>query len=384
VTTFTEIAFWIAAVWIAYVLVLYPGLTVVVGSMLQRVRKPIRGDETPRISFLISAYNEEKVIAHKLRLTLELDYPPDRIEVIVVSDACTDRTDEIVKELGDPRVRLHRVEGRVGKTAALNSAALTATGELLVFSDATGQYSHNALRALAARFADPSVGCVSGRVVYRYGHDVTSQGFRGYQKVAVAVRQAENSFGDQTSVSGSIHAVRRELFRPSAPAFSPDVLDAVHTVVHGRRVVYEAEAVSLEDSRSSSSQEFKARVRISVQNNAMAPYIARELVRSRRFFYLFQMVSHKLMRWWLWLPLSSALVSSLALATESAAFRAVAAAQLAFYAVAVAGLAREWSSRRFGAIAAVASFFVMGNVAMCVGTIQGLLGAERAAWEPQR
>ncbi len=313
-TTFAEMAFWVSAAWIAYVLVLYPGLTVLVGSVLQRLRTPLRGEVTPRITLLISAYNEEKVIEQKLRQTLALDYPPGALEVIVVSDGSTDHTDEIVREFGDPRVRLHRVEGRVGKTAALNSAVEAATGELLVFSDATGEFSPNALRALAARFADPAVGCVAGRVAYRYGRDKTSEGFRGYQRVAVAVRRAENAFGDQTSVSGSIHAVRRELFRPSAPAFSPDVLDAVHTVVQGRRVVYEPEAVSLEDSRSSSGQEFKARVRIAVQNNAMAPYIVRELVRSRRFFYLFQMVSHKLLRWWLWMPLIGAFASSVALA----------------------------------------------------------------------
>ena len=381
---FAEVSFWLAAAWIAYVLVLYPGLAVAVGSLIERLRKPLLGDATPRISFIISAYNEEKAIEEKLRQTLALDYPPDRLEVIVASDGSTDRTDEIVKEFGDSRVRLYRTEGRLGKTATLNGAVGAATGEILVFSDATGVYSQNALRAIAARFADPRVGCVAGRVAYRYGRDSTSEGFKGYQRVAVAVRRAENGFGDQTSVSGSIHAMRRELFRPGQPGFSMDVIDAVHTVVQGRRVVYEYDAVSLEDSRSSSSGEFDARLRISLRSNSMAPYIVRELVQSRRWFYLFQMVSHKMMRWWLWAPLAVAFVTNLVLATHSLAYAALAAGQLLFYAVGVVGLVGGRGAGRVGGVAALAGFFLMGNAAMCVGTLRGLLGAQKPAWEPLR
>ncbi len=383
-TTFAEIAFWIAAVWIAYVLVLYPGLTVVVGSMLQRVRKPIRGDVTPRISFVISAYNEEKAIEQKVRQTLALDYPPDQLEVIVASDGSTDRTDEIVKGIGDHRVRLVRAEGRVGKTATVARAVGMATGEILVFSDATGVFSPNALRALAARFADPDVGCVAGRVVYRYGSDSTSEGFKSYQRVAVAVRRAENEFGDQTSVSGSIHAMRHELFRSGAPGFSMDVIDAVHTVVQGKRVVYEYDAVSLEDSRSSNRDEFNARVRISIRNNSMARYIVNALIGSQRWFYLWQMVSHKMMRWWLWVPLAALLLSNLMLASKSFSYEALTVAQLAFYAFATVGLVRGRGDGRLGSLAALAAFFLMGNAAMCVGTIRGLLGAQKPAWEPLR
>ena len=170
-----EIAFWIAATWIGYALVLYPGITIVLGTALARVRAPLRGDLTPRIPFIVAAYNEERVIERKVRQTLSLDYPADQIEVIVASDGSTDRTDEIVRSIADPRVRLFRAEGRVGKTATVNGAVEVSTGELLVFSDATGVFSHGALRALAARFADREVGCAAGRVAYQYGGDTTSR-----------------------------------------------------------------------------------------------------------------------------------------------------------------------------------------------------------------
>lgn len=378
-----EALFWVSIAWIAYTLVVYPGIAVTVGALASRLRPPKRSDATPRISYLISAYNEEKAIEEKLRQTLALDYPPDRLEVIVASDGSTDRTDEIVKSFRDPRVRLVRTEGRLGKTATLARAVEACTGEILVFSDATGIFSPNALRALASRFADPEVGCVAGRVAYRYGADATSEGFRGYQRVAVAVRRAENGFGDQTSVSGSIHALRRELFRPGRPGFSMDVIDALHTVVQGRRVVYEYDAVSLEDSRQSTKDEFDARVRISVRNTNMAPYILRELATAGRWFYLFQMVSHKLMRWWLWIPLLVAFVTNWVVAGESPLLLGLAVAQTLAYAGAVVGLVR---GRRgaLGRVTALLSFFVMGNVAMAVGTLKGLAGAQRPAWEPVR
>lgn len=381
--TFAEVVFWASIAWIAWTLVLYPLLAVGIGALVLRLRPPARGARTPKISFLISAYNEEKAIAEKLRQTLGLDYPPDALEVIVASDGSTDRTDEIVRSFGEPRVRLYRQEGRVGKTATINGAVGMATGEIVVFSDATGIFSENALRALASRFADPTVGCVAGRVAYAYGSDATSSGFRGYQRIAVAVRRSENGFGDQTSVSGSIHALRRELFRPGRPGFSMDVIDAVHTVVQGKRVVYEYDAVSLEESRSTARAEYDARVRISVRNTTMAPYIVRELVGARRWFYLLQMVSHKMLRWWLWVPLVGAFVSSWLLAGTNAVYAAAAILQTLFYAVGAYGIARGRLGR-LGRATAMVSFFVMGNAAMAVGTIRGLTGVQRPAWEPQR
>ena len=378
-----ELLFWSSLAWIAYTLIVYPGLAVLLGVVASRLRPVRKGPVTPRVSVLISAYNEEAAIERKVRQTLALDYPAGLLEVIVASDGSTDRTDEIVQGLDDPRVTLYRAEGRLGKTAALNGAVTKATGEILIFSDATGEFNPGAIRALVSNFADDRVGCVAGRVAYRYGDDATSAGFSGYQRVAVAVRRAENGFGDQTSVSGSIHAVRRELFRPGRPGFSMDVIDALHTVVQGRRVVYEYDAVSLEDSRTRAQDEFRARVRISVRNASMAPYIVRELIGSRKLRYAFQMVSHKFMRWWLWLPLLVAFASNLALAGQSRGYLLLAALQVAFYGCAAAGLLLAPRGVA-GRVAALAGFFLMGNAAMCVGTLRGLAGAQKPAWEPVR
>ncbi len=376
-----EAAFWFSLGVILYTLVGYPLLTLVLAAIVRRRvdKQPI----TPRVSLIIAAYNEEAVIADKIQRSLELDYPIDRLEIIVASDGSTDRTDDIVRSFAGRGVKLFRHEGRGGKTQTLNAAVPTATGDIVVFSDATGIYNPEAIRELAANFNDPTVGCVTGRVAYRYGDDATSQGFKGYQRIAVAIRRAESRFGSQTSVSGSIHAIRRSLYRPANPAFSLDVIDAVHTVVQGRRVVYENNAVSLEQSRSSPWDEFRCRVRISVRTTSMIPYLLTQLLKHRRVGYAFQMISHKILRWWLWLLLALALASNLALIGHARIYIILAVLQVAAYASAIAGLLAGRLRVRVPGISMLA-LFLLGNIALCVGSFKAMLGKRMGAWEPVR
>ena len=376
-----EILFWTAMGPVLYTLFGYPLLSLALAAIVRRKvdKQPI----TPRVTYIIAAYNEEDSIAEKLRQTLDLDYPADRLEIIVASDGSTDSTDEIVKSFGDRGVKLYRAEGRLGKTATLNGAVAAATGDIVIFSDATGIYSPQAIRELAANFNDPTVGCVTGRVSYRYGRDATSEGFRFYQKIAVAIREAESRFGSQTSVSGSIHAIRRELYRPAHPAFSLDVIDAVHAVAGGCRVVYEGQAVSIEESRTRLGDEFRCRVRISVRTTSMIPYILSQLIRHGRFGYLFQMVSHKFLRWYLWLTLVVALTTSIVLAWRSPFYAVLAVLQIAGYAAGLIGLlAARWKVRL--PFVSFITFFLMGNAAACVGALKCLRGQRMPRWEPVR
>lgn len=367
---------------LSYTLLGYPLLTLALAALINRRvdKKAI----TPSVTFLIAAYNEEDVIGEKLEQTLALDYPRDKLQIVVASDGSSDRTEEIVSGFADFGVILYRSEGRKGKTQTLNGAiAACATGDIIVFSDATGIYNDQAIRELVANFNDPTIGCVTGRVAYAYGEDSNSKGFRFYQRFALAIRRAESRFGSQTSVSGSIHAMRRELFQPGRPEFSLDVIDAVHTAVRGYRIVYENDAQSLETSRTSMASEFRCRVRISVRGVSMIPYVFTRLVASRQWSYLFQMISHKFLRWWMWLFLVLALVSNIALIGASMWFRSILLLQSAFYVTAILGLL---AARKSIAIPLVSSaaFFVMGNAAMCVGALKRLWGASMATWEPAR
>lgn len=376
-----QIIFWVAVGGILYTLVGYPLLTLVLAAIVNRRidKRPI----TPKVSMIIAAYNEEEVIGAKLDQTLQLDYPRERLEIIVASDGSTDRTDEIVRSYADRGVKLYRAEGRRGKTNALNETVATATGDILVFSDATGIYNPESIRELVANFNDPRVGCVTGRVTYKYFQAVNAQGFKVYQRFAVAVRQAESRFGSQTSVSGSIHAIRRSLYQPANPAFSLDVIDAVHAVQRHQLVIYEPQALSLEEARTSARAEFRCRVRISVRGSSMVPYILSRLIASREWGYLFQMFSHKILRWWLWLMLLVALVTNLVLMPLGGMYLVLGGLQLLFYACGMLGLASAARGARLPLVSSI-SFFLLSNAAMCVGALKALFGRRMPAWEPVR
>jgi cellulose synthase/poly-beta-1,6-N-acetylglucosamine synthase-like glycosyltransferase len=376
-----EVTFWVCSFLILYVLIGYPILSLVLASI---VRKKVDKKEIfPTVSFIIAAYNEEKDIACKLDQTLELDYPQDKLEIIVSSDGSTDNTDEIVKTYADKGVILNRVEGRRGKTHALNETVKKATGEILIFSDATGIYNKDAIKELVFNFNDAMVGCVAGRVTYCYGSDVTSSGFKGYQKIAVAIRQAESRFGSQTSVSGSIHALRRGLFMPSPTHLSPDVLDAIHTVVQGYRVVYENNATSQEESRTRLKDEFRARVRMGVRGLPVIPHILGLVFRHRKFGYAFQLISHKILRWTLWLWMLLTLISNVFLLGQNNLYNMMAILHGLFYLLALLGIIIGLKGRKVPGLSTLA-LFVLGTTAIGIGAFKAMGGKKMGAWEPGR
>ena len=160
-----EVIFWLSVAAAGYAYVGYPLLL----TLISLIRpKPVRAETwTPSVSVIIAAYNEERDLAAKLENTLALDYPKSHLEIIVTSDCSSDRTDEITRSFAPRGVRLHRQEERLGKTAAQNAAVTKATGEIIVFSDATTHYQPDVLRLMVPAFADQSVGCVTGRVIYQ-------------------------------------------------------------------------------------------------------------------------------------------------------------------------------------------------------------------------
>jgi cellulose synthase/poly-beta-1,6-N-acetylglucosamine synthase-like glycosyltransferase len=376
-----EIVFWTALALAFYAVAGYPVLSLILAALIGK--KVDKKAVFPTISFIIAAYNEEKDIAGKLDQTLELDYPKDKLQIIVASDGSTDRTDEIVKSYAEKGVILNRVEGRKGKTHALNETVKKATGEILIFSDATGIYNKEAVKELIANFNDPSVGCAAGRVTYGYGRDANSAGFKRYQKIAVAIRQAESRFGSQTSVSGSIHALRRTLFVPSPIHLSPDVLDAVHTVIQGYRVVYENNATSREESRTQMKDEFRARVRMGVRGLPVIPHILGLVLKHHQYGYAFQLISHKILRWTLWLWLLIAMTTNPLLIDQGMLYAAIAVFQTIFYSLAVLGIIIGWRGKKVPGLSTLA-LFVMGNAALGFGMIKSLCGKKMGAWEPAR
>jgi cellulose synthase/poly-beta-1,6-N-acetylglucosamine synthase-like glycosyltransferase len=366
---------------LAYTYVGYPLLV----KLLKRafVREIQRANIEPSVSLIIAAMNEEGSIAARLDNALAQDYPPDRLEIVVASDGSTDRTDEIVRSYSGRGVRLFATGSHHGKTGTANRTVPSTRGEVLVFSDATGRFRPGTLRALVRNFADPTVGAVSGRVVYHYGETSAARGFEVYQRYVTSARRAESAFGTETSVSGSIHAVRRDAFLPAPPELDYDMVHPLHVAMKGWRTVYEAEAICEEDARADARGEFNARCRMAIQAYTFLPYLLRRLPRCRKRIYVFQVLSHKVLRWLSPLLLLSMLVLSTALALLSAWAWLLLAPQLAVYGTAATAYVLRGRVRA-APVLGVPLFFTTINLAFFVGFLKWARGERRGAWKPER
>lgn len=364
----------------AVLIYVYIGYPLIVRFLASIAGKPVgrTAGFCPSVTVIISAYNEEKSICGKIAHVLALDYPPEDLDIIVVSDGSSDATDEIVNNCGDPRVTLLRLEGRHGKTACQNAAAQLAKGEVLVYTDATTRLAPGALRALVENFADPQVGCSAGLLVYQgKRQNLTAAGGLSYWDYEVALRLAESRLGTLIGVSGCLYAVRKSAYRPITPALISDFVIAMRMREQGLRTVLEPRAICFEETHERSDNELAMRIRVAVRSiNA--------LVAERRFLsfasdplFAWQLWSHKLLRYsspyWLLVMLGACVAL-----VDDPVYRAALVVQLA---VLTAGLA-GWLLRN--RLLSKPYYFLLANFAALVATLRYLKGERMVTWQPVR
>ena len=261
-----------------------------------------------------------------------LDYPADKLEIIVASDCSSDRTDEIAREFAPRGVRLHRQAERLGKTAAQNAAIALAQGEVILFSDATTLYQREVLRAMAPNFADPSVGCVAGRLVYvDDSRSAVGSGAKSYWGYETFLKTHESRACSLIGASGCLYAVRRSAYVPLYDEACSDFIIATKMVEQGLRAVYEPAAVCTEETNRQAAKEFRMRVRVIAQTYTDLWRHRALLNPLRGGFYSIELLSHKVLRYLVPVFLATTLVTSLALAARAPLYAAAAAAQCAFY-----------------------------------------------------
>lgn len=378
----TEIVFWLSAAALLYTYVGYPLLLAALSKL--RPRHVRRAELLPSVTVIITAYNEERDLATKLENTLAVDYPKELLEIIVASDCSSDRTDDIARSFAARGVRLHRQTERLGKTAAQNAAVELARGEIILFSDATTHYEADVVRVLMPSFADASVGCVTGRVVYvDPGQSSVGHGTRSYWNYEFLLKRHESTVNSLIGVCGCLYAVRRTAYVPLYHEACSDFLIATKMVEQGLRAVYEPDAVCMEETNQQTDKEFKTRVRIITQTFA-------DLWRNRAMlnpfnsgFYAVQLISHKVMRYLVALFLITILLASAVLAPRSIFYALALAAQLCCYAAAALG----WLLERGGVhsrVLAIPQYFVMANLASLLGFYKFVRGEKYARWEPIR
>lgn len=377
-----ETIFWVSVGLVVYAYLGYPVLLVLV-SRIQA--KPVkRAQWVPTVSVIIAAYNEERDLAAKLENTLSLDYPKENLEIIVTSDCSTDRTDEIARSFASRGVRLHRQSERLGKTAAQNAAVEQATGEILLFSDATTNYRPDVLRRIVPSFADKSVGCVTGQVIYSNSiNSAVGHGTRSYWSYEFLLKRKESAIGSLIGVCGCMYAVRRSAYVPLYHEACSDFLIATTMVKQGFRAIYEPDAVCHEEPNTAANKELAVRVRIAVQTFADLWRNRAVLNPFRSGFFAVQLFSHKVMRYLVPLFLLAILASSAMLATESTFFAFVFLAQIVFYLAAVLSLILETFEIK-SHLLALPQYFMIVNLAALIAVFKIIRGERYTRWEPVR
>lgn len=343
-----------------------------------------KGSFFPTVTIVISAYNEEKNIHATLLNKLNLDYPQDKLEVIVVSDGSDDKTDEIVKQFDDPRVNLLRQEPRAGKTAALNMTAPFARGEIVIFSDANSIYEDAALRKLVQNFNDPTVGYVSGKMIYANPEGtVVGDGCSTYMKYENFLRYHETKVGSVVGVDGGIDAIRKELYHHMSPDQLPDFVLPLKVVEKGYRVVYEPEAILRETALKYSQDEYKMRVRVALRA-FWALWDMKHLLNFRENkLFAWQLWSHKVLRYLCFIFLIGAYLSNLALWPEGIIYKMFFILQNSVYGAAMVSTLFELKGSRVTFLY-LFHYFALLNISSAQAFVKFLLRQKQVVWVPRK
>jgi len=333
----------------------------------------------PTVSVIIPFHNEDQWVVRKLENTLSWDYPADRLEIIAVSDGSTDQTNTAL-ELYAGRVRVVSYHPRWGKPTALNRGAELAQGQIFVFTDANVLLEPKAIRAMIARYEEPTVGGVSGRIALHPEGTGEPLGEGLYMRYEQSLYHQESATGTMVGADGAFFSIRRELFTQLPPdTIADDLAIALQVIAMGRRMVYEAEAHGAEVVIPNVRAELCRKVRMIVGGyQALGRF--RYLLNPLRFpLVSFQLVSHKLLRWWAPFFLGALFVTAAVNAAEHLLFAAAFAAQVAFYGFALLG----WGSsklRRWGGVY-IPYYFCATNLAAVQGLWRFLHGRQAITWE---
>jgi cellulose synthase/poly-beta-1,6-N-acetylglucosamine synthase-like glycosyltransferase len=383
-------AFWSATAAIVAGYAVLPAVIVARGRLRPRAIRA--ADHEPTVTVVIAAHDEEAAIGGRLENLAALDYPRDRLDVVVASDGSTDGTNGIVAGWPDPRVRLLPLP-RVGKADALNAAVAAARGEIIVFSDANSLFRPDAIRAIVRPFADPEVGGAAGDQRYAKGGDqeATAIGERHYWDLDRILKVSESAAGNVISATGAIYAVRRELVPTIVSGVTDDFFTSTAVVAAGRRLVFAEDAIAVEPVAATRGIEFGRKVRV-MTRGLRGVVLRRELLDPRRTgFYAVQLAWHKLLRRLMVLPLLVVAASSVLLWPAGRLYRLAVLAQAWLYGLAAVGVRRRIRAddhrrdvRAFDRIAALAAYFCLVNAAALVAAVNVLRGRRIDRWEPQR
>ena len=376
-----EFIFWLSTLLVIYIYLGYPILLRLLPKQIST--QSLHENFSPKVTLLIPAFNEAESIEATIQNKLRQHYPPEQLEIIVVSDESTDGTDEIVQAIAaqEPRVQLIRQEPRQGKTSGLNLAVPMAKGEVIIFSDANSQYDPNAVQELVNCFTDADVGYVTGKMIYvNSDGSVIGDGCSDYMKYENYMRELETQVSSVVGVDGGIDAIRKELYQPMNADQLPDCVLPLKVITQGKRVIYCEKALLNEETLNNSTSEFKMRVRVSLRAY-WAMRDMKHLFNPFRYgIFSVQLTSHKLLRYVAFIPLLFAFISNGMITGYNDFYSLTFIIQVLFYgSAAYVSLNSGTNNRWLG----LTHYFCLINIASLMAFIKFVKGEKIVTWKPR-
>ena len=344
-----------------------------------------KGAIRPSVSLLISCYNEEKSIRQKMENALQLSYPAGKLQIVVISDGSTDRTDAIVAEFQQSGVRLVRQEGRLGKTCGLNLAMTEIDSDIVVFSDANAMYRQDAIIRLVENFNDPSVGYVVGEARYtNTGASSASTSENTYWQYEILIKKLESRVHSIVGGDGAIYAIRRELYEPLEQTDINDFVNPLQIIAKGYRGVYEPTAICYEDAAGDFGREFKRKTRIVNRSFSGILRVPAALNPLTTGLYSLQLLSHKVLRWFSGLFTLNVISGILCLAfIGHLAFQFIALIMIIFLISAYIGFLCKDQSRTLP-VFYYPYYLILVKTASLNGILKSIKGSVQVTWEHHR
>lgn len=385
-TTLIEISFWTSVSLVFFSYVGYPLIAWGISHWQRRYRSNQSPEQNvldkayplPSVSIVIAAYREESVILERLNNLAKLDYPSDKLEILIGCDGNLDLTGELVSSYDDERIRLVQFEERRGKSSVLNDCVPQAKGEIIVFSDANTQMDPQCIKQLVKHFQDETIGCVCGQLILE--DTETCQNVDGlYWRYENFLKDCESQLGAVLGVNGALYALRKNLYTPiPSHIINDDFMIGMQVHLAGHRLVYEPAALAVEESAPSVQAEFQRRTRIGTGAFQSLSYL-KGLLNPKHGYVAFAFWSHKVLRWFCPVFMFIALLTNLFLFAHPL-YQATLIAQEAFYLMALIGI-HFVNGNRLLKLFRVPGMFVQMNYALVIGLFRCLFSRQNGTWE---
>jgi cellulose synthase/poly-beta-1,6-N-acetylglucosamine synthase-like glycosyltransferase len=373
-----ELLFWLSIAAIAYTYLIYPFVLWLINAISKVVIK--REEIQPSVSLIISAYNEEQVMEERIKNCLSLDYPKEKLEIIIGSDASTDETNSIINKYEAFGVKLVNYAVRSGKVNVLNRIIPVAKGEIVILSDANTICSEDTVKKIVRSFADPTVGCVCGKLILRTPDKASGGELEGvYWRYENILKTMEGKRGALLGANGGIYAFRKELF-DSVPSNTivEDFVIPMKILIKGYKVAYAPDAIAYEDTSKSLADEHVRKIRIGA-GVYQAILLTLPMLNIFRGFPSFAYWSHKVLRWLVPFFLIAILITNLLL-LEKSLYQSTYMAQALFYAAALFGFPANKTLSRLKPFS-LSYYFLSMNLCLLLGFLRFVTATQKVTWQ---